>query len=83
VDFGELLRLLEQGGMVGLLLIIIVGGARRWWVFGWTYKETAIDRDEWKRAALRGTTTATKGAEAADKSAEVLKEAIKILQDRQ
>lgn len=87
MSFGELLQVLQQGGMVGLLLIIIVGGARGWWVFGWTYKDRirdlAAERDQWMRAALKGTYTVEKATEVTDTSSKVLEQAIKILQESQ
>ena len=52
---------INTGGIIGLLAFIIVGGARRWWVFGWQYKEL-LDRYQkieesnvmWMQVALRG-----------------------------
>lgn len=87
MSFGELLQVLQQGGMVGLLLIIIVGGARGWWVFGWMYKDRvrdlAAERDLWMKAALKSTGTVEKATEVTDTSSKVLEQAIKILQESQ
>jgi hypothetical protein len=52
---------IQSGGIIGLLLFIIVGGSRKWWVFGWQYKDLQ-DRYEkveqsnlmWMQISLRG-----------------------------
>lgn len=61
----SILHIVQTGGVTGLLLVIILGGIRRWWVFGWIYKESeercemvAKERDEWKALALRSTNLA-------------------------
>lgn len=48
-------------GVVGLLVLIIVGGSRKWWVFGWQFKdvEERLSKVEesnsmWMQLALRG-----------------------------
>lgn len=39
-----------------LLIVLLYGGSRPepWWVFGWLFKERTIERNEWKKVALRG-----------------------------
>jgi hypothetical protein len=54
----NLLNLASRGGVIGLLLAIIIGGIRKWWVFGWQYDALIKDRDEWKKLALNGASTA-------------------------
>jgi hypothetical protein len=51
----EILELIRAGGITGLLIFALIGGFRRWWVFGWHYKEVVRDRDEWKSLAMGGT----------------------------
>jgi hypothetical protein len=52
-----------------LLFIILIGGSRKhpWWVFGWLFAERTEERDEWKRAALKGTNLAKKAMDVAEK----------------
>jgi hypothetical protein len=52
---------IQSGGIIGLLLFILVGGARKWWVFGWQYKDLdeRLEKIEqsntmWMQLALRG-----------------------------
>lgn len=71
VTIPELLDVLTQGGVVGLLILILVGGHRRWWVWGWQHKDTVRDRDEWKALALRGTGLAEAATDAAKKATHV------------
>lgn len=52
---------IQSGGVIGLLVFVLVGGARKWWVFGWQYRDQQ-DRCEkieqsnamWMQLALRG-----------------------------
>lgn len=52
---------IQSGGIIGFLLFILIGGYRRWWVFGWQYKDLS-DRYKrvedsnvmWMQLALRG-----------------------------
>lgn len=50
--------LLGPFGTLVLSLLILFGGWKRWWVFGWHYRETVEEKNEWKEAALRGTAIA-------------------------
>lgn len=55
----QLITLLTgPGGLLVALLIIIFTGMRGMWVFGWYVEELREDRDEWKSAALKGTSIA-------------------------
>lgn len=52
---------IQSGGIIGLLVFILVGGQRRWWVFGWQYKDSEERRIKveesnvmWMQLALRG-----------------------------
>jgi hypothetical protein len=56
----ELLDILSQGGILGLLVLIIYGGYKRYWVWGWSYSDKVREADEWKRLALSGTALAEK-----------------------
>jgi hypothetical protein len=65
VNLPDILKIVSQAGVVGLLLIILVGGFRKWWVFGWQYKEAIEqqkkieqERDDWRNLALHGTNLA-------------------------
>lgn len=63
----EILDLITQGGIIGLLVLITVGGWRRWFVWYWTYKELADERDWWRRMALSGGRLAEKATDLASK----------------
>lgn len=58
VDAGMILKILNDGGIIALLVVILVGGVREWWVFGWYYTEMSRERDTWKELALSGTSLA-------------------------
>lgn len=47
--------ILGQAGTLVMALVILFGGWKRWWVFGWQYREVSQEKNEWKEAALRGT----------------------------
>ena len=52
-DPTNLVQLLDKGGTLALLLIIIVGGYRKWWVFGWLYRDKDDEARYWRDIALR------------------------------
>jgi hypothetical protein len=61
----DLLRLISQGGVLGLLIFLVFGGYKQWWVFGWLYREekdrttkAEKERDDWRDLALHGTNLA-------------------------
>lgn len=55
-----------------LLVILLYGGSRKdpWWVFGWMFKERTLERNEWKKAALKGTLLAKRSVEVAEEVVE-------------
>lgn len=55
VDLVQIVRVVSDLGIVGLLLVILVGGAKRWWVFGWQYDAKEREAEEWKELAIKGT----------------------------
>lgn len=60
--------LLGPAGVTVLLLLITFGGWKKWWVFGWQYKDMEAEKNEWKEAALRGTRVAERVVTAHEKS---------------
>lgn len=60
--------LLGPAGVTVLLLVITFGGWKKWWVFGWQYKDMETEKNEWKEAALRGTRVAERVVNAHEKS---------------
>lgn len=48
-------QILGPVGALVMALTILFGGWRKWWVFGWQYKDVVSEKNEWKKAALRGT----------------------------
>lgn len=61
----DLLKYVSQAGVLGLLVIILFGGYKKWWVFGWIYRESEErtskaekERDDWRDLALHGTNLA-------------------------
>lgn len=59
-DAIDILKFINSGGVLGLLVIAIVGGYRKWWVYGWIYREVERERDDWRDIALHGTDLAEK-----------------------
>jgi hypothetical protein len=53
----EFVSLLTDFGVIGLLAFIIFAGMKKWWVWGWQYrdlqKKCDQDVDFWKAIALR------------------------------
>jgi hypothetical protein len=65
LSIADLLKYISQAGVLGLLVIILFGGYKRWWVFGWIYRESEDrtskaekERDDWRDIALHGTSLA-------------------------
>lgn len=54
----QLIRLISDGGLIGLLLVILIGGVKQWWVFGWAYRDKVREVEEWKTIALHGVSAA-------------------------
>lgn len=64
-DIPGLLKYISQIGVLGLLGFIIYGGYKKWWVFGWQYRDAESrtlkveeERDGWREIALHGTNLA-------------------------
>lgn len=51
----EILKIISEAGVIGLLIVIVWTGLTKKWVFGWYAEEIIKDRDEWKEAAKSGT----------------------------
>jgi len=49
VTLQEVLRTLNDAGVLGLLVLIIVGAYKKWWVVGWLYFEKDAECRELKR----------------------------------
>lgn len=67
LDVASFLDYLSRAGVVIFLIIVIYGGYKRWWVFGWTYKESERryegmrqEKDAWRDTALESAKVATK-----------------------
>lgn len=54
-DSMTFLDYVSRAGVVVILIIILYGGWKKWWVFGWQYRECVDEKNEWKQAALRST----------------------------
>jgi len=61
-DVLSIFDLISKGGVIALLISIVYGGYKKWWVFGWIYKESESrtakaegERDDWRDIALHGT----------------------------
>lgn len=62
LDIATILKYASQISVVSLLTIVLFGGYRKWWVFGWIYRDAEArtvklekERDDWRDLALRGT----------------------------
>lgn len=53
MDPGQILDLITDFGIIGLLVFIIFAGMKKWWVFGWQYRECKRELDDWRTIALR------------------------------
>lgn len=42
------LQLLNAAGVLAVLVLVLYGGLRKWWVYGWTYREAREDLRECK-----------------------------------
>lgn len=59
--------LLGPAGVTVLSLLILYGGWKKWWVFGWQYREKAAESAEWKAMALKGVRIAERVVRVAEK----------------
>jgi hypothetical protein len=53
MTFDDMLRILQNGGLLAGAVVILIGGYRKWWVWGHQLDEMRTDRDEWKNLFLR------------------------------
>ena len=62
----------DQVTVALLLVILLFGGSRKdpWWVFGWLFRERTLERNEWKKAALKGTSLAKRSVKVAEEAVE-------------
>lgn len=67
----EVIQTIRDAGVTGLLIFALIGGFRKWWVFGWHYKEVEQEKNEWKQLALGGT-------QLAERSVSVAKEVVEV-----
>lgn len=49
MDWAQLWAAADKLGVVGLLLLLAFGGYRRWWVFGWTYRDKVAESEKFER----------------------------------
>lgn len=54
-EIPQIIKAVSDAGIIGLLIVFVIGGVRKWWVFGWMYRELEAERDVWKELALKGT----------------------------
>lgn len=52
-NVGELVSLLSDAGIVGMLIFVLAGGQRGVYVWRREYEELKKDRDWWRETALR------------------------------
>lgn len=67
VTISQFLTYIKDAGTLGVLIIILWSGAKGGWVWGWQYKQTCQDRDDWKEVAQSLSHTADRAAEVAEK----------------
>lgn len=48
----DVVRFLNDAGVIGLLVLIVLSGARGWWVYGRTYRESVSRETEWRAIAM-------------------------------
>jgi hypothetical protein len=60
----QIVKLLNSGGVLGLLVLVLVGGYKQWWVWGWLYTahsnelqkqldQMTNERNQWRDLSLR------------------------------
>lgn len=76
MDFQEGIQVIRDAGVTGLLLFALIGGFRKWWVFGWQYKDVLEEKEEWKTLALGGTHLAERSISAVKEVAEARSETL-------
>lgn len=67
MDFTQIIQTVRDAGVSGLLIFALIGGFRKWWVFGWIYKDVCKEKEEWKQLALHGTNLSETSVQVAKK----------------
>lgn len=70
IDVIGLTEALSAVGVTTLLILILIGGWRRWWVFGWAYREKYDECERWKALAMRSLVVSEDIASTVEKTAE-------------
>lgn len=70
VDVVGLTEALSAVGVTTLLILILIGGWRRWWVFGWAYREKRDECERWKALAIRSLVVSEDIASTVEKAAD-------------
>jgi hypothetical protein len=64
MELSSILELADKAGVILMFLLVILGGLKKWWVFGWVYREHERELyrqvEEWKALAMSGTELAAK-----------------------
>lgn len=68
IDVFSITEALSAMGVTGLLVLIIIGGMKRWWVFGWIYREKHDECERWKDLALRSLSVSEDIADVVEKN---------------
>jgi hypothetical protein len=66
----ELWDAVQRGGLPFVLFLILALGYRQVWVWGYLYRATCRERDEWKELALAGTSLAKRATKKAEVASE-------------
>ena len=64
VGIVEITKYANSLSVVAVLVLILLGGFKRWWVFGWHYKQVEQEKNDWRELALKGTSLAEELTEA-------------------
>lgn len=66
----NLLDYISRASIVTFLILVVYGGYKKWWVFGWVYRESeercekiVVEKDAWRHSALTGANIATQAFE--------------------
>lgn len=59
---------IQRGGLPFVLFLLLVSGYRQMWVWGYLYRATLREKDEWKELALSGTSLARTAAHKAERA---------------
>lgn len=72
VDVIGMTEALSAAGVTTLLIFILIGGWRRWWVFGWAYREKDNECERWKALAMRSLVVSEDIASSFEKTADAI-----------